>query len=86
MLSINLHDIDVVYQWGDFKNGVDLLVDDNEEYFVLLTHGQSYEMAGEYYSVAEAFMVLPYNEEKHFLNVVSYVFDGEPVKTALNQF
>lgn len=86
--SILLHDIDEVYQWGDFKNGVDLLIDENNEYFVLVTYGQSYQIKGEndWHTVIEAFKILPYNKDEMFINIVDWALCGQPVKIANNQF
>jgi len=82
-----LHDIDEVWQWGDCKNGVDLMTDDNKEYLVFLTYGQSYQIKGEeiWHTVIEAFEILPYNKKRDFLNVVDYVLNKGSVKVAVNQ-
>ena len=84
--SIKLHDIEEVYQWGDFKNGVDLSIDD--EYLVLVAYGQSYQIRGEenWHIVVEAFKILPYDDNRSFLNVVDYVKNGWDVIEAINQF
>ena len=84
--SVDLHDIEEVIQWGDIKNGVDLFADENDEYLVLIAYGQSYMLSNEWHEIVEAFKILPYDENKNFLDVVSYVKNGEGVKIAKNQF
>ena len=86
--STSLHYIDEVWQWGDFKNGVDLLADETLEYLVFVTYGQSYQLKSNnsWHTVVEAFKILPYDENRNFLNVVDYCINNKPVVIAKNQY
>ena len=86
ILSYKSHDLGDIFEMADIKNGVDLLLDDTREFVVIVTYGQSYEMDGNSYIVTDAFKVLPYNNERDFLNIVRYVVSNKPVIKARNQF
>lgn len=85
--AIQLHDINEVIEWGDIKNGVDLFSDENDEYLVIVAYGQSYCLQnGKWDQIVEAFKILPYDEERIFLNIVGFITKNKPVTDAINQF
>lgn len=86
--ATTLHSLSDIFEWGDCKNGCDIMVDDGGEYLVIVTLGQSYQMKGEehWYTVVEAFKVLPYDQNKNFLNIINYVMFSGKLEYARNQF
>lgn len=58
-----LHDFLDMIEYTDFKNGVDVIFDDNN-IFTLITYGQGYCMNDSFYNVITSVQILPYDEKK----------------------
>ena len=86
ILSLSLHDLTDIFEMADIKNGVDLLADENLEFLIVVTYGQTYEMDGRCFFVTDAYKILPYDDDKDFLNVMPYIISNKPVVKAKNQF
>lgn len=84
--GINLHDLDTVLERADIKNGIDIFADEKEEYIVIIAYGQSYTMQGENHFVVEAYKVLPYDDNKMFINIVDSILNRGEDHIAVNQF
>ena len=85
MLSTSLHDMLEVMEWGDNKNGADMLLDeDNNIVFVVYGHTYAYKgrTAFHYY----AYKILPIDEKRNFLDVSDVLLGRGGVKVAANQF
>lgn len=83
ILNLDLYNLKEVFEMFDCKNGVDLFLD--EEYFVLLLYGQMYTYNFENYMLTLALKILPYNENRDFLDITQFILKNEVVKIASNQ-
>lgn len=66
--SCELHDFMEMIEYADFKNGFDFAVDDNGV-FVVVAYGQGYELNGNYHLIETHIHVMPYDENREFLNI-----------------
>lgn len=85
VISIGLHEIDELIEMSDTKHGVDLVADNELEYLIIVTYGQSYSLEGQNHLVSAAYKILPYDNNRNFLNVVEFIRGGTVAK-AKNQF
>ena len=66
--SSQLYDFMEMIEYVDFKNGFDFAVEDNGV-LVIVVYGQGYEMNGVYHLIETHIHVLPYDENRNFLNI-----------------
>lgn len=71
--SCNLHDCFEMIEYADFKNGVDVLLND-DGLLTFIVHGQRYTYKDEYSLVTTAIIIMPYDENKNSIDI-SYIFE-----------
>lgn len=86
IIPSTLHQLsDEIFEGMDTKNGVDIFADG--EYLVIAVYGSSYTSSdGRTGMNTIALKILPYDEERNFLNVADYIQFDMPVSTATVQF
>ncbi|MCF6466591.1 hypothetical protein [Clostridium sp. Cult2] len=84
VMDTNLWDIYELIEYADFKNGVDILLDD-EGFLNLSVYGQSYKLAGKDHFINSIFKIIPRDEDWNFLNISDFILRGKPVKFSEKQ-
>ena len=84
VIDSNLWNIYELVEYADFKNGVDILIDD-EGFLNLSVYGQSYKMDGNDYFINSIFKIIPRDEDWNFLNISDFLLDGKDVKFSEKQ-
>ena len=69
----------------DYKNGMNLYIDD-DGYLIFVIYGQGYQYKNKHYLVEMAVKVLPYNDNKDFLDVSDIIKGGNNISVSKNQF
>lgn len=72
----SFHDFMEMIEYTDFKNGIDIVIDDNN-IFTLVAYGQGYYLNDEYYNVVTNIQILPYDENRKFLDVSRFFIQQE---------
>lgn len=80
-----IHELKDILDAADLKNGCDLVTNDDCEFLVIVTYGQTYEYQGKDGQCITAYEILPFNSRRQFLDVITYLRGGE-VKIAMEQF
>lgn len=70
--SCYIHDFLDMVEYTDFKNGIDIEISD-DKVLTVVAYGQFYTLNEEYFNVITNIYFLPYNEDKEFLDISSYV-------------
>ena len=82
----DLHDVINEIECFDFKNGFDVCIDD-DGYIILRLFGQGYDFNDIYYLVETAVKVLPFNENRDFLDISPFFIENKKeVRISRNQF
>ena len=84
VIDSNLWNIYELVEYADFKNGVDILIDD-EGFLNLSVYGQSYKMDGNDYFINSIFKIIPRDEDWNFLNISDFILNGKEVKFSEKQ-
>jgi hypothetical protein len=84
VIDSNLWDIYELIEYADFKNGVDILLDD-EGFLNLSVYGQGYKMGNKNYLVNSIFKIIPRDEEWNFLDISDFITKGGPVRFSEKQ-
>ena len=66
--ACKLHDFMDMIEYVDVKNGIDIYYDD-KEILTIMAYGQGYECGGKFYMVKNKISILPYNEDREFVNI-----------------
>ena len=78
ILSGNLHNFIDMVEYCDIKNGIDLLIKDNQ-FLTIRTYGQGYTMEidgnEEYNLISQEIVVMPYVDDYKFINIVPLLLD-----------
>lgn len=67
-LSCNLHDFLTISERYDCKNGIDLLVSD-DQFLVMMVYGSLYEYQGEHHYTTVALKFMPYDIDEQFIDI-----------------
>lgn len=59
-------------QYVDIKNGIDLFVGNKKE-FIIRTYGSMYDKDGEINFNSTFITILPYDNDKNFINITKYI-------------
>ena len=85
VIPTTLHQILEDLEGEDLKNGIDIVIDD--EYFIVVAYGSGYTANnGECGIDTVALKIIPYNDNRDFLNITSAIIDGNCVTVAKEQF
>ena len=84
VIDTNLWDIYELVEYADFKNGVDLLIDD-EGFLNLSVYGQTYRMAEEDHFINSIFKIIPRDKDWNFLDISDFILKGKEVKLSEKQ-
>ena len=85
VIPTTLHQIAEDLEGEDLKNGIDIVIDD--EFFVIVAYGSGYiAKSGESGMDTVALKILPYNEDREFLDITSAIVNGNDVTVAKEQF
>jgi len=84
VINSSLWDIYELVEYADFKNGVDILIDD-EGFLNLLVYGQTYRMDGNDYFINSIFKIIPRDKDWNFLDISDFLLDGKEVKLSEKQ-
>ncbi|MGX6979317.1 hypothetical protein ACWN8V_08660 [Vagococcus elongatus] len=84
VLDTSLWDIYELVEYADFKNGVDILLDD-EGFLNLSVYGQTYKVVGKDHFVNSIFKIIPRDEEYNFLDISDFILEGKPIKLSEKQ-
>ena len=84
VIDSSLWNIYELVEYADFKNGVDILIDD-EGFLNLSVYGQSYKMDGNDYFINSIFKIIPRDEDWNFLNISDFILNGKEVKFSEKQ-
>ena len=84
VIDTNLWDIYKLVEYADFKNGVDILIDD-EGFLNLSVYGQTYRMDGNDYFINSIFKIIPRDKDWNFLDISDFLLDGKEVKLSEKQ-
>lgn len=68
-LHSNLYSISEVIENCDFKNGVDVCVDE-EGYYVFVVYGQIYELEDKHHMMTTALKIMPFDENRKFIKFI----------------
>lgn len=63
-----LHDLSDITDWSDTRCGADISVDNSGEYLTIINHGIDKSCS---------FRIMPYDEERNFINIVSWIKNGK---------
>lgn len=83
--QIPLHDVLDVFEWGDIKNGADLLLDE-DGYLVFVSYGQGYKLKGKYHLITVAYQILTFDENKNFMNISKALLKQGKIEVSAQQF
>ena len=84
VIDSNLWDIYELVEYADFKNGVDILIDD-ERFLNLSVYGQTYKMDGNDYFINSIFKIIPRDKDWNFLDISGFLLEGKEVKFSEKQ-
>ena len=84
VIDSNLWDVYELVEYADFKNGVDILIDD-EGFLNLSVYGQSYRMDGNDYFINSIFKIIPRDKDWNFLDISDFLLEGKEVKLSEKQ-
>ena len=84
VINSSLWDIYELVEYADFKNGVDILIDD-EGFLNLSVYGQTYRMDGNDYFINSIFKIIPRDKDWNFLDISDFLLDGKEVKLSEKQ-
>ena len=84
VIDSNLWDIYELVEYADFKNGVDILIDD-EGFLNLSVYGQTYRMDGNDYFINPIFKIIPRDKDWNFLDISGFLLEGKEVKLSEKQ-
>ncbi|MEL5899813.1 hypothetical protein AAGC94_17350 [Clostridium sporogenes] len=84
VINSSLWDIYELVEYADFKNGVDILIDD-EGFLNLSVYGQTYRMDGNDYFINSIFKIIPRDKDWNFLDISDFLLDGMEVKLSEKQ-
>jgi len=84
VIDSNLWNIYELVEYADFKNGVDILIDD-EGFLNLSVYGQSYKMDGNDYFINSIFKIIPRDKDWNFLDISGFLLEGKKVKLSEKQ-
>lgn len=85
VIDSNLWDIYELIEYADFKNGVDIFID-NEGFLNLSVYGQTYKMDGNDYFINSIFKIIPRDKDWNFLDISGFLLEGKEVKLSDKQF
>lgn len=74
ILSCKLHDFIEVIEYCDIKNGIDLLIDQDNS-FCIIAYGQYYTIKNDWYNVETKIQILPYKDNREFVEISSFLID-----------
>ena len=63
-----MHEVLEVLEWGDIKNGADVLLDE-DGYLVFVLYGQGYTLKDKYHLITVAYQILPFDANRNFMNI-----------------
>lgn len=69
----------------DMKNGVDLFLDENG-FMNMLIYGQGYTYQDKYSLITMGIKILPYDEQRNFLDLTDSIYQGSNAKISKQQF
>ncbi len=69
ILHSNLYNISKVIENCDFKNGVDVCIDE-EGYYVFVVYGQIYELENKHHMMTTALKIMPFDENRKFIKFI----------------
>lgn len=75
IMECELHDFMNMIEYCDIKNGADLYIDSNG-LFSIVTYGQFYKMKDEWFNIQTKIDILPFDENKEFLSISSFLIDA----------
>lgn len=81
--SCSLHDFMEMVQYTDIKNGVDIEIGDNNV-FNLICYGATYTINDILYSVKTRISIMPYDENKDFLDLSQFFLKNDNLEMSLN--
>lgn len=85
VIPTTLHQISEDLDGEDLKNGIDIVIDN--EYFIIVAYGSGYTTKnGESGMDTVALKILPYNDDRDFLNITAAILNGNSVTVAKEQF
>ena len=84
VIDSNLWEIYELAEYADFKNGVDILLDD-EGFLNLSVYGQTYKMDGNDYFINSIFKIIPRDKDWNFLDISGFLLEGKEVKFSEKQ-
>jgi hypothetical protein len=81
--NCSLHDFMEMVQYADIKNGVDIEIGDNN-IFNLVCYGETYTINDIIYSVKTCISIMPYDENKDFLDLSQFLLNNNSIEMFLN--
>ena len=84
VIDSNLWDIYELVEYADFKNGVDIFIDD-EGFLNLSVYGQTYRIDGNDYFINSVFKIIPRDKDWNFLDISDFILEGKEVKLSEKQ-
>lgn len=83
--SCKLRDILSITNLFDCKNGIDLLIDE-DNYLCMMIFGQMYEYKDEYEITTVAVKIMPYNKDRDFVDIYGVLFEDVYEKVSDEQY
>lgn len=81
--SCSLHDFMEMVQYVDIKNGVDIEIGENN-IFNLICYGATYTINDIFYTVKTSISIMPYDENKDFLDLSQFFLNNNNFEMSLN--
>lgn len=81
----SLREILSVTEAFDCRNGMDLYLDE-DSYLCMMLYGQSYEMDGQFCMVTLAVKVMPYDDNRNFVDISGVLLGDDLQKVAEEQY
>ena len=83
--QISLHEVLEVLEWGDIKNGADVLLDE-DGYLVFVLYGQGYTLKDKYHLITVAYQILPFDANRNFMNISKALLNQGDIEISGQQF
>ena len=72
ILSCNMHDYLDMLEYIDIKNGIDLVIEDNN-IFSIHAYGQCYKLKDDFHFVETNIYIMPYDENRDFIDISNFL-------------
>ena len=79
ILSCNMHDYLDMLEYIDIKNGIDLVIEDNN-IFSIHSYGQCYKLKDDFHFVETNIYIMPYDENRDFIDISNFLVANKEMK------